>query len=73
MAGPGRVVEPQLHRVEGRLVLCEEGFALGRDRVLLALALLGADLRMAKGTLDTAQIRAVTEAIDAAAKAIERS
>jgi len=30
-------------------------------------------LRMAKGALDTAQIRAITEAIDAAAKAIERS
>ena len=30
-------------------------------------------LRMAKGTLDIAQIRAITEAIDAAAKAIERS
>ena len=30
-------------------------------------------LRMAKGALDTTQIRAITEAIDAAAKAIERS
>lgn len=30
-------------------------------------------LRLAKGTLDTAQVRAITEAIDAAAKAIERS
>jgi DNA-binding PadR family transcriptional regulator len=30
-------------------------------------------LRMAKGALDTPQIRAITEAIDAAAKAIERS
>ena len=30
-------------------------------------------LRMSKGGLDTAQIRAITEAIDAAAKAIERS
>ena len=30
-------------------------------------------LRLSKGALDTAQIRAITEAIDAAAKAIERS
>jgi len=30
-------------------------------------------LRMAKGALDTTQIRAITEAIDAAAKAIERT
>jgi hypothetical protein len=30
-------------------------------------------LRMARGTLDTAQVRAITEAIDAAARAIERS
>jgi DNA-binding PadR family transcriptional regulator len=30
-------------------------------------------LRMAKGALDVAQLRAITEAIDAAAKAIERS
>jgi len=30
-------------------------------------------LRLSKGALDTSQIRAITEAIDAAAKAIERS
>ena len=30
-------------------------------------------LRMAKGSLDAAQIRAITEAIDAAAKAVERA
>ena len=30
-------------------------------------------VRLAKGTLDTAQVRAITEAIDAAAKAIERA
>ena len=48
VAGPGRVVEPRHHRVERGLVVGEEGFALGRDRVLLAFALLGADLRVAE-------------------------